>query len=151
MTASAVSGKSFTREEAERTLPLVRLIVRDIVDLHGDLESRRERLDDFGARKRLKSRRYDDPYVEEIRQMQAEFAADEQAYRNLFVELQSLGVVVQDPGNGAVAFPGRDGGRLRWRIGDEHVQVDSQDTTFNLYSPPSASSGDAGGLASEAI
>jgi len=148
MTVSEVSRKSFTREEAERTLPLVRLIVRDIVDLHGDLQSRRERLDDLGSGRRKSSRREDDPYAEELRQMEAEFAADEQAYRELHTELQTLGVEVADAGAGAVTFPGRDGSRLKWQMGDEHVQAEHFDTTLNLYIPPPASV-DEDGLASE--
>lgn len=150
MTVSEVSEKSFTREEAERTLPLLRLIVRDIVDLHGDLQSRRERLKDLVGGKRQKSRREGDPYADEIREMVAEFAADEQTYRDLFAELQALGVVMHDAGTGAVTFPGRDGARLGWRIGDEHVQAEQPDTTLNLYSPPPPASRDADGLASEA-
>lgn len=148
MTVSEVSEKSFTREEAERTLPLVRLIVRDIVDLHGDLQSRRERLEGLIGGRRQKSRREGDPYADEIRQMVVEFNADEQTYRELFTELQALGIVMNDAGSGAVTFPGRDGGRLRWRIGDEHVQAEQPDNTLNLYSPPPASR-DADGLASE--
>jgi hypothetical protein len=145
--SSEVSRKSFTREEAERTLPLVRLIVRDIVGLHGDLQSRRERMEALGNGRRRKSRRDDDPYAEEIRQMEVEFAADQQAYRDLLMELNTLGVDVTDAGAGAVAFPAHDGSQIRWRIGDEHVQVEHQDNTLNLYSPPSL---DEDGLASGA-
>ena len=148
MTVGELSRKSFTREEAERTLPLVRLIVRDIVDLHGDLQSRRERLEDLGGGRRKSSRREDDPYADEIRQMQAEVAADEQSYRDLHTELQTLGVEVTDAGVGCVTFPARDGSRLKWQIGDEHVQAEHRDTTLNLYTPPAASL-DEDGLASE--
>jgi hypothetical protein len=146
MTVSEVSRKSFTREEAERTLPLVRLIVRDIVDLHGDLQSRRERMQDLASGRRRKSRRDDDPYAEEIRQMEVELAADERTYRDLVTELNALGVEVTDPGVGTVTFPGHDGSRLKWRIGDEHVQAEHRDNTLNLYSPPSSREED--GLAS---
>jgi hypothetical protein len=149
MTVSEVSRKSFTREEAERTLPLVRLIVRDIVDLHGDLQSRRERLEDLVGGRRRKSRREDDPYAEEIRQMQSELAADVQTYRDLVTELESLGVQVSDAETGSVTFPARDGSQIRWRIGDEHVQTEQRDNTLNLYSPPSPSV-DTDDLASEA-
>jgi len=148
MTVSDVSRKSFTREEAERTLPLVRLIVRDIFDLHGDLQSRRERLKDLVGAKRRKSRRDDDPYSEEIRQMEAEFVADEQTYRELVAELEALGATLSDAGAGAVAFPASDGSQFRWRIGDEQVHAEQRDNTLNLYSPP-PSALDADGLTSE--
>lgn len=46
--------KYFTPEEANRTLPLVRAIVKDIVSLAGDLDRRRERME--SVRKKASSR-----------------------------------------------------------------------------------------------
>ena len=56
MTASDIGAKRFSVDEANRTLPLVKLIVRDIAELQADLRSRRERLDDVtaGRRRRLR-------------------------------------------------------------------------------------------------
>ncbi|MFO1095599.1 MAG: DUF2203 family protein [Planctomycetaceae bacterium] len=135
MTVSSVTGKTFTREEANRTLPLVRLIVRDIVDLHADLRSRRERLDDLSGGRRRKPRE-NDPYAEELRQMEADFAADEQSLHGLVAELGELGVQIGDAATGAVTFPGHGQTQFRWRLGDADVHADAPDNTLNLYTPP---------------
>jgi hypothetical protein len=148
MTVSEVTGKLFTREEANRTLPLVRLIVRDIVDLNTDLLSRRERLDQLTGGQRRKSPRENDPYADEIRQMKAEFVADEQTLRSFISELADLGVQLSDPAAGTVTFPAAGDARFRWRLGDADVQSESLNNTLNLYTPPEAFQ-DKDGLARE--
>ena len=142
MTVGEVARKSFTREEAERTLPLVRLIVRDIVDLQVDLQSRRERLDNLTGGRRRKARE-NDPYVEEIRQMEADYAADEQMLRSLVAELSVLGVQMADAGAGSVTFPGGHT-RFDWRLGDAEVHAAAPDRTLNLYTPPAAADDNEG-------
>jgi hypothetical protein len=136
MTVSAVRDKTFTREQASRTLPLVRLIVRDIVDLYTDLQSRAERLDAISARRRRKQNRENDPYADEVREMQARFAADEKTLQQLIAELTELGVRLSDAGGGAVMFQGQGETRYEWRLGDDDVRTIPVDTTFNLYTPP---------------
>ncbi|MBL8851163.1 MAG: DUF2203 family protein [Planctomycetaceae bacterium] len=143
MTVSAATAKTFTRDEANRTLPLVRLIVRDIVDLNADLLARKERLDDLAARRKRRTRD-NDPYGEELRQMQAEFVADEQTLRTFIDELSQLGIQLSNPADGTVMFPAAGNGQFRWHPGDADVQSESPENTLNLYVPPASGSEDHG-------
>ena len=144
MTVSAATARTFTRDEANRTLPLVRLIVRDIVELNADLLSRKERLDDLTGGKKRRESRENDPYLDELRQMRADFVADEQALRNFIDELSQLGVELQNAADGTVTFPAGSDGSFRWRPGDDDVQSDSFTNTLNLYVPPVSGSEDHG-------
>jgi hypothetical protein len=137
VTASDARFKQFSIEEANRTLPLVRLIVRDIADLHADLHARRERMDDLTAgRRRRRAGREDDPYLQEFRQMEHDFADDQQKLGDLIDELTQIGARITDAAAGAVVFPGREGTSLAWKLGDDDVHLESPDHTLNLYSPP---------------
>lgn len=144
MSVKSATGKSFTREEANRTLPLVRLIVRDIVDLNADLLSRKERLDDLIGGNRRRKVRENDPYHDELRQMQADFVADEQTLRSFVEELSQLGVELSNPADGTVTFPALGDGRFRWRPGETDVQSESLENTMNLYVPPNSGAEDQG-------
>jgi len=137
MTISAVAGKTFTREEANRTLPLVRLIVRDIVEMYTDLQSRADRLDRISAGRRRKPARENDPYEDELREMKAKFVADEKSLQKLITELTDLGVELSDAGKGWVMFRGEGQSRYEWRLGDADVHAVAPDSTLNLYTPPS--------------
>lgn len=139
MTASEASIKQFSIEEANRTLPLVKLIVRDIAELHMDLRSRRERLDDLTAGRRRVAGRDGDPYADELRQMEYEFADDKRRFDELIDELRELGVQVSDPASGTVVFPGREETLLAWKLGDTDVRLEQPDHTLNLYTPPESS------------
>lgn len=148
MTASSTTVKTFTREEANRTLPLVRLIVRDIVDLYADLRARRERLDDLTGGRRRKPRD-NDPYADELREMEAEYAADEQNLRNLVDELGGLGVRIGDAALGTITFPGQGQTQFEWRLGDADVHVSAPVNTMNLYTPPTTADDDHNDLVQE--
>jgi hypothetical protein len=109
--------RTFTRDEAERMLPLVRAIVRDIVVNHRALAGRLSEYEQV-----LEARRRGAAFPEgfdassaerEIRQLHGEFAASVR-------ELGSLGVVCSDPERGLVEFPA-PGGRIVWKLGDERV------------------------------
>src|SRR5919109_459383 len=69
MNASASAVRHFTLEEANRTLPLVKMIVRDIVELFPDVQRRRERLDDLLSKSRRKPRP-GDMHAEALQQME---------------------------------------------------------------------------------
>lgn len=150
MTASDATAKLFSVEQANQTLPLVKLIVRDIAALHSDLHSRRERLNDLTARRKPRLvRADDDPYADELRQMEVEFADDERRLAELIDELHQLGVQIDDAAAGSVVFPGRHGATLVWQLGAPNVRMAAADHTLNLYVPPESlqdSDGLTGGL-----
>jgi hypothetical protein len=121
MNASAV--RHFTLEEANRTLPLVKMIVRDIVELFPDVQRRRERLDDLLAKARRKPRP-GDMHAEELQQMERELEADETRLRGYLQELSDIGAELKDPFVGLIDFPcfvqGRDVS-LCWKLGEDDV------------------------------
>ena len=115
-------AKRFTRTEAHKSLPLVTSIVRDIVELHSDLEERRERLGELRvSRKGPRQRPDTDPYEEEFRQMEDDLLSDDGRLRGYCDELTKLGIDLRDPKAGTVEFP-TAGGKLVWRLGDADVQ-----------------------------
>jgi len=110
----------FTVESANRTLPLVRSIVTDIVekfrelnDLHGRLEvlqgSRREALTDA--------------HREEVEEVERDFEKKKDELKTVVDELQGLGVQLKGP-EGLVDFPAMLDGRevyLCWKLGEPEV------------------------------
>src|SRR5262245_28418860 len=112
--------KHFTVESANRTLPLVRSIVADIVakfrelhDLHGRLEvlqgSRRDALTTA--------------HREEVEEVERDFAKKKDELQVVIDELQGLGVQLKGP-DGLVDFPAMLDGRevyLCWKLGEPEV------------------------------
>ena len=124
MTIPAPPVRHFTVEDANRTLPLVRMIVQDIVELYNDLDRRRDRLVALRSRTGSKTRRADDPYESEIIQMELELESDVERLSGFIDELRKLGVELKDPAIGLVDFPAVIGGRdvyLCWRLGETSV------------------------------
>lgn len=122
MTAPVPLTKHFTVEEANRTLPLVRMIVRDIVELHADIQRRRERL--RALQNRRGEVREDDPYGEEVREMEKELDADVGRLQEFVDELAEIGAELKDPGQGLVDFPTIIDDRdacLCWKPGEESI------------------------------
>jgi hypothetical protein len=109
----------FTVEQANRTLPLVRRIVEDIVDQHRrwretivelDLVSQSAGPDDQAPR--------GEALVRQARDLSREL----EAYQR---ELRDLGIQLKDPRLGLIDFPSEIGGRtvlLCWRLGEPEVQ-----------------------------
>jgi hypothetical protein len=122
MTTDAL--RYFTVEEANRRLPLVRMIVRDIAELFSDVQARRERLEDLTAKARPRTNREGDLYAEELRQMEQELLLDEARLKGYFEELEELGIDLQDPLAGVVDFPAISAGRdicLSWKLGEDAI------------------------------
>jgi hypothetical protein len=117
----ARAKKSFTVAEANATLPLVRAIVRDIMDLAHNLRERQDRL----ARARPTERTVIlEAHAEELRQAQAEFERDQDRLAEYARELKNLGVELKDYFTGLVDFPSRLDGRevyLCWRFGEDKI------------------------------
>jgi len=123
MTA-APATRYFTLDEANRTLPLVRMIVRDIVELFPDVHRRRERLDALLSRSRKTPKRENDLYSDEVQQMESELEADEHRLRGYIDELTNIGADLKDPLQGLIDFPALVGGRevcLCWKLGEESI------------------------------
>ena len=105
------AAKTFTVEDANRTLPLVSRIVQDIVTQHARWRERVERFE-------LSS----PPESQLIEREVHELAAEIQGYVQ---ELEQLGVEIKDYAMGLIDFPGELAGRrvwLCWRLGEPAVE-----------------------------
>lgn len=110
----------FSVEEANKSLPLVKMIVGDIArqfEVVGELKQRLSAVRD-GRR-----RSANDPYAEETAQSQAELEAEETKLGTFIDELNRLGVVLKGP-DGLCDFPSLRDGRevyLCWKLGEPQV------------------------------
>lgn len=120
--AKPVVGKKrkyFTVEEANKALPLVRMIVSDIVRQYRVVEDLQQRLSRVSKDRRKPSK---DLYAEELAQSQAELDTEEQKLASYIDELKRLGVEFKGPElcdfysmmNGREVF-------LCWRLGEAEV------------------------------
>lgn len=115
------SRKLFTIDEANATLPLVRVIVEDLARLSRDVLERRERL---AAVPGNHERQGHDPYSEELAQIQEELDRDTEELKSYVDELRSLGVEPKNGLEGIVDFPALMDGRivyLCWKLGEPEV------------------------------
>jgi hypothetical protein len=121
MTAQVERSPQFNVASANRTLPLVRMIVSDIVELYRDVRDRRDRLQ---ALEHATPVREGDPYQEEVDQVQRVLEQDEARLIGFVNELQELGVELKDPNLGLVDFPTQMNGKsayLCWKLGENEV------------------------------
>jgi hypothetical protein len=110
--------KLFTVEEANRTLPLVRRILEDIVQQHRAWRERILELDLLASTRAEESR---GRAAELEREAQA-LAREIDGYKR---ELEELGMQLKDPRLGLVDYPSEMNGRavlLSWRLGEPEVQ-----------------------------
>jgi len=122
--SDAETGRTFTLEEANQRLPLVRAIVQDIVNLYRDVSERRDRLATMRTR-HGEAASGESLYSEENAQIEDELRSDEERLRNYIEELQELGVEFKDPVKGLVDFPSRVDGRivhLCWMHGEPEIR-----------------------------
>jgi hypothetical protein len=121
MTEERSELKLFTVEQANQALPLVRAIVKDLVDLSREVFERRQRLTSLqGNRPRTAS----DVYSEELRQVEQEVERDTERLQEFAEELRALGVEPKSGLEGLVDFPSMMDGRvvyLCWRLGEPEV------------------------------
>ena len=112
-----------TVEDVNQRLPLVRTIVRDIVELHSDIAVRKDRL--LALRERHPAAGGDDSvYEQEVQQMEFELSGDEDRLESFELELQQIGGMLTNPVLGTVDFPGDiDGERVQlcWQSGEPEV------------------------------
>lgn len=109
--------KLFTVEEANRTLPLVRRIVEDIVQQHRQWRERILELDLLASTRADETR----TRAEELEREAQALAREIEGYKR---ELEELGMQLKDPRLGLVDFPSEMNGRavlLSWRLGEPEV------------------------------
>jgi hypothetical protein len=111
--------KRFTVEEANKTLPLVRRIVEDVVKQHRIWREKILELDLVAS-----ANRADEPRgrAQELEDEAQELAREIDGYQH---ELEALGIQLKDRRIGLVDFPSEIGGRpvlLCWRLGEADVQ-----------------------------
>jgi hypothetical protein len=122
--AKSIVGKKrryFTVEEANKALPLVRMIVGDIVRQYRVVEDLQQRLSLVARDRRRPS---NDLYTEELVQSQAELDAEEDKLRSYIEELRRLGVEFKGA-DGLCDFYSIMDGRevfLCWKLGEPEVQ-----------------------------
>jgi hypothetical protein len=113
------SMQLFTVDQANRTLPLVRKIVEDVVQQHRRWRETILELDLVAS-----TARADAPHErgEELERQALALAKELDGYQR---ELEALGIQLKDPRLGLVDFPSETGGRrvlLCWRLGEPEVQ-----------------------------
>ena len=123
MSAKLAPRQYFSVAEANQTLPLVRAIVSDIVELYPEVRDREERLTRI-TRGRSKDSRPDDLYSEEVEQVRQDLERDVERLQGFIDELLELGVEFKDPVLGLVDFPAQRNGKevcLCWKLGEPSV------------------------------
>ena len=112
-------NRSFTVEDANRTLPLVRRIVEDVVRQHRLWREKILELDLVAS-----SSRADEPRgrAEQLESEAQSLAHEIDGYQH---ELEELGILLKDRRMGLVDFPSEIAGKkvlLCWRLGETEVQ-----------------------------
>ena len=113
--------KYFSVEEANRSLPLVRAIVEDIVRQSRLVDGLQQRVQRVLRERRRPS---DDLYSEELAQTQNELEVEEDKLQTYAAELQNLGVELKSDEIGLCDFRSMMNGReiyLCWRLGEPQV------------------------------
>lgn len=101
--------RRFTLEQANKALPLVTRIVRDIVNTHERATQLQAKLEESTGREAG---------------LQAQLDASLEQLQDYVDELGSIGVELKDYESGLIDFPGRHQGRdiyLCWKLGEEKV------------------------------
>jgi len=112
---------NFSVDQANAALPLVRAIVGDLVELARDVYERRRRLAVLLDGRRAGE---NDPYHEELVQIEHELAKDNRRLKGYADELRQLGVKPAGSTEGWVDFPAVIDGQdafLCWRHGELEV------------------------------
>ena len=120
-TESKSKTKTFTVEQANSMLPLVRAIVSDIAELSRDVFDRRESLEHLLAGRQLEE---GDVYSEELAEVQRGLEDDTERLRQYVGELKELGVECKGPTEGLVDFPAIRNGELVclcWKLDEPRV------------------------------
>jgi len=102
--------RRFSLDQANRSLPLVSRIVRDIVNTHERVAQLQARIDEMPAKETALIQQQLDEAMENL--------------QDYVDELGVIGVELKDYETGLIDFPGRHQGRdiyLCWRLGEDKV------------------------------
>jgi hypothetical protein len=113
--------KKFTVEEANATLPLVRAITRDLVELSQEVAERELRLAELVGGRKLRA---GDPYADELLESTKGIEKDMARLQGFVDELRELGVEPKSALDGLIDFPSRLDGRqvyLCWKLGEPEL------------------------------
>ncbi len=113
--------KLFTVDQANASLPLVRAITTDLVNLSREVIDRRERLALLSAGRSSTTK---DLYSEETAQIEEELEKDSEQLQAYVDELRALGVEPKSASEGLVDFPCMMDDRivlLCWKLGETEV------------------------------
>ena len=116
------SSPVFTVEEANKRLPLVSVIVKDLSELSRMVAERRNRIEQLTSPAARKAE--NDPYVEERQQILEELESNVKYLERYETELDQLGVWCRDHVDGVVVFPSEIDGvkiHLSWQLGEPEV------------------------------
>jgi hypothetical protein len=114
-------SKQLTLADANKMLPLVAAIVEDWVALSGSVEERNKRIQHLTSGRELAS---DDPYAEELAEVQRELAKNQQRIQEYVRELRQLGVEPRDAAMGTVdiTIVGEEReSNACWKLGETEV------------------------------
>lgn len=112
----------FSVEQANKTLPLVKVIVQDIVSQSRLVDTLQQRLNRVLNERRKPS---EDLYSEELKQSQSELEVEEEKLQGYVDELIKLGVELKSDEIGLCDFRSLKDGRevyLCWKLGEPEVQ-----------------------------
>jgi hypothetical protein len=113
--------KLFTRDEADKTLPLVRVIVRDIVADYDVFSKKSQELNAITARMATK------PSKEDLRvqqELEDSVGAVKKRIAEAALELEELGIELKDCQLGLVDFPSKIGDEIAylcWKYNEEKI------------------------------
>ena len=119
--------KFFTVDEANRRLPLVRSIVRDIMQLSSTMRERRQRMAKLVERSTVagcEAEEHGSHDLQEIEQLERQLRRDPEQLEDYRNELAAIGAELEDPVRGIAAFPTVIDGRdavLCWEAGQEEI------------------------------
>lgn len=114
--------KTFTVDEANATLPLVRQIARDLVKLSREMEDRGQRLAHLTSGRDMST---GNPYDDELAQVESDLAQDAELLSGYAEELRSIGVELKSPMEGLLDFPTVVDGELAylcWKYDEPEIQ-----------------------------
>ena len=120
--ASPVVKMTYTPARATRTLPFVRRVVKDLMNLRSSIDRQRVQLAGISQMSETIDQA---AYRDELTDMHQSLTSDEIRFNECISELDAIGAVPHDPFDGTVDFPAllnRRPIRLCWQPGDEKVE-----------------------------
>jgi len=118
---TGVSKRLFSVDDANAMLPLVRAIAVDLVELSRAVIDRRQRMTLLTGGRDIDG---EDPYSQELAQVQREIEQDVGVLQGYVEELRQLGVEPRDASEGIIDFPALLDGRdvhLCWKYDEAEV------------------------------